>query len=122
MTHVEIDQIKFHADEKLKVARSIERLVQTAEFCKAFELSPPDQRLIALEFVQKVDIVALKNWMVEQQCERAGYMDMSVRQLRTLGRQRRIMDYQYLTKLELVDALEEDDERRKNTKLLGRGS
>lgn len=106
---MEIKQLYFYAEERLKSARNIERLIRTRDFITLFNCCCEKEQYNALQIIQKMDIVQLKEWTTEQRRIQARYFTMTVKQLRELGRSRRIPEYQYMKKYDLILELQDRD-------------
>lgn len=108
MDHADLlEQARRQANE----ARAIEHLIDSPEFKLVYAKSEELARRRAEQLLTSRDLVGIRQWVERERLVQGSYGDMTVAALRKLASTRRIFNYQYLIKQDLVLALERDDER-----------
>jgi len=87
-----------HHKYALKI-RAQDVILQSPVFSAIWEKSTDDERKEVLEYIHKIDIAALKQWLKGK--------ELTVRELRELASHNHVRNYSRLSKTELMDALKE---------------
>jgi len=89
--------------------RNLQYLVQGKLFGELYASANRFDQTLVERIVANWDEVGVRRWMNQQQHWQQDYDDMSVRALRRLGKIRRVLDYNKLTKNQLVAEMEAFD-------------
>lgn len=105
-----MSQVRLVAHDKLCSWRSIDYLINTPRFEKAFEVATTDDREKMLSILDNID--DLRKWMNDVLRQEIG--DMTVAQLRKLACELNIRDYMKMSKSLLLSYIQEKmDEQQK---------
>lgn len=108
---MELQDLHDQVSTRLNETRMLLRLIETDDFKKAFLKADERDRYKVTRQIDSLDIKGVRLWLRSQHYEQRDYSQMTVRELRKVAGVRKIPDYQWMDKFDLIINLEEDDER-----------
>lgn len=104
---MDTDDLALLARQIANDSRAVLTLVESDLFKNLYvRAKPASQDLVEL-LVESIDAEGVKRWVEEQKNIQSQYEAFNVRELRRMASRACIPDYQILTKLELIQQLEE---------------
>lgn len=106
---MDYDDILEEVTNKVNLARRIQHIVEGHEFRWLLKRSSIEDITRAFNFVSCCNIVGLHQWICDQKLKQRDYTRFTVKELRRFAAERKIVDYQWKSKLDLIVDLEEAD-------------
>lgn len=107
---MQYEQLVSHAHTLMTDARRLHYLITTEPFPEMYESASSVEQRAVINRIEHQDYDGVKYWMAHQR--QKDFDRMTVRDLRKVAQQRRIPDYHFMNREELIVELTNDSERR----------